>query len=121
LRAVAVLAMSGCGGGVFISFSDGFDDSAPSVSLAAASTRVPAGRAVQFVAAASDESGIDHVELMRLDGGVPVFAARDAEAPYEFSIAAPADGRDTLVVFARAIDNEGSSADSLPVSVVIGL
>jgi len=119
-RTLPALVLAGCGGGVFIGVGDRFDDSPPSVSLATGSTRASPGQAVQFVAAASDESGIAQVDLLRLDGSSAVFVAADPAAPYEFTIAAPTDGRATLVVFARATDHEGNTADSVAVTVTIG-
>jgi hypothetical protein len=50
--------LPGCGGGVFVSWSGGLDDTPPSVNLTTAATRVPAGQPVRFVAAASDENGV---------------------------------------------------------------
>jgi hypothetical protein len=109
--------LHGCGGGVFIGFGSGFDDSPPSVNLTTAATTVPAGQPVRFVAAASDENGIDHVTFYRVDAGGAVLLGRDAGEPYEWTTTAPTDGRRTLTVFARAVDNSGNTADSASVTV----
>ena len=117
IGAVAVL-VQGCGGGLFVAFGDGFDDP-PSVHLTTAATAVQAGQTVRFVAAASDEDGISHVSFYRLDSQGSVLLGTDGEAPYEWTAVAPADGRASLQVFARATDGFGSVADSTTVSVPI--
>src|SRR5690349_15881520 len=105
---VAVLGLSGCGGGVFIGFGSGFDDSPPSVSLTAAAATVAPGQPVKFSAAAADENGVDHVSFFRADPNGEVFLGRDFDTPYEFTVTAPTDGRTALLVFARAVDNSGN-------------
>lgn len=112
------LALVACGGGVYFGFGD-FDDSLPAVSITTAATSVSPGQSVRFVAAASDESGIDHVTFYRVDAAGSVEVGRDAEAPYEVLVTAPLDGRTSLAVFARATDNTGNRADSVIVSVPI--
>jgi hypothetical protein len=117
LRTAATLAVSvlmGCGGGISIGFGIGgeFDVFQPSVSIAAPLSSVQAGQAFTLVAAASDQSGIDEVAFYRLDGNVQVRLGSDGSAPYEWLVVAPSDGRTTLQVFARAIDNAGNRADS---------
>jgi Bacterial Ig domain len=118
---IAAVALAGCGGGfsLYIDGSDFDEYWPPSVSLAAAQTTVLAGQTVRLVAAASDESGIDSVAFYRLDGGTSVLLGSDGNEPFEWNAVAPADGRDTLVVFARATDNAGNRADSATVSIAI--
>jgi len=119
--AVACALLSACGGGfsLYYSDSDHFDVRPPSVSLAAAQGNVIAGRTARFVAAAADENGIEFVEFFRLDGGSAVLLGSDRTQPYEWDVLAPADGRGSLSVFARATDRAGNSADSSTVSVTI--
>ena len=116
---VAAALLSGCGGGVSIGIGGFFgDDVPPSVSVAATATTVRAGQAVRFVAAASDaDSGIDNVSFYRLDGNNGVLLGTDLTAPFEIETIAPADGRTTLTIFARAQDREGNWADSLAVTI----
>lgn len=113
------LLLHGCGGGLFLAFGDGFDDSPPSVNLTTAATAVQAGQTVRFVAAASDEDGISHVSFYRLDSQGSVLLGSDGDAPYEWTAVAPTDGRASLQVFARATDDFGSVAESATVSVAI--
>lgn len=115
---VAMLALGACGGGVYWGFG-GVDDTPPSVTIATAATTVQAGQSVRFVAAASDVNGIDEVVFYRVDTGGSVEVGRDGSAPYEANVVAPADGRTSLGVFARAIDNTGNHADSSTVSVTV--
>ena len=121
VRAVAVasmLALGACGGGIYWGFGD-VDDSPPSVTIATAATSVQAGQSVRFVAAASDVNGIDEVVFYRVDTVSSVEVGRDDSAPYEANVVAPADGRTSLAVFARAVDNTGNHADSSTVSVTV--
>jgi len=67
---------------------------------------------VRLSAAASDESGIDEVRFYRLDGGSAVLLGGDSFAPYEWTLTGPSDGRSTVRVYARAVDNNGNAADS---------
>jgi hypothetical protein len=115
------LLLHACGGGLSLTFGDfvGIDNSPPSVNLAAAVTSVQAGQQVRFVAAASDENGIDSVAFYRLDNGNAVVLGSDGDQPYEWIVTAPADGRTTLTVFARAIDNTGNRSDSASVTIAV--
>ena len=114
-----LLALGACGGGLFLSIGD-FDDFDPSVSLTSAAETVRAGQSVKFAAAASDESGIDHVAFFRLEPlGGTVLLGTDTREPYEWVAIAPDDGRAALEVFARARDGSGREADSAVVSVSI--
>ncbi len=121
LALATAAALAACGGGfsLYIDGSDFDEYWPPSVSLAAAQTTVLAGDSVRLVAAASDESGIESVTFYRLDGGTAVLLGGDGSEPFEWSAVAPADGRNTLVVFARATDNAGNRADSTTVSIAI--
>src|SRR5688572_15365869 len=92
----AALVLAACGGGVWIGIGDDFDDFSPVVSLAAAATSVRAGESARFVAAASDENGIDEVAFFRVDTGGSVLVVRDNDAPYEALVQAPNDGRASL-------------------------
>ena len=118
----AAVALAGCGGGfsLYVDGSDFDEYWPPSVSLAAAQTTVLAGQTVRLVAAASDESGIESVAFYRFDGGTALLLGSDGNEPFEWNAVAPSDGRDTLVVFARATDNAGNRADSATVSIAIG-
>jgi len=105
--------LTACGGGFYVEWSDGFDDDGPpSVQLVASSTSVQAGGSVRLSAAASDQSGIDEVRFYRLDGLGSVLLGGDSAAPYEWTLTGPTDGRSTVRVYARAIDNDGHAADS---------
>src|SRR5687767_4606108 len=115
----AALFLAACGGGVYLGFGDGFDDFPPVVNLAAAVVSVQAGQSARFVAAASDENGIDEVAFFRIDGNGSVEVARDTTVPYEAMVLAPADGRTALSVFARATDDFGNQADSQVVTIVV--
>ncbi len=114
------LLLAGCGGGIYIGWGDWNDDGAPSVSITTAQTGVAAGGVLHVVAAASDDgSGIDSVAFYRLDGGVAVRLGSDGSEPYEWDVVAPADGRTTLSVFARARDGAGNEADSALLTVMV--
>ena len=120
---VAAALLGGCGGGISIGIGGFFgDDVPPSVSVATSATTVRAGQAVRFVAAASDaDSGIDNVSFYRLDGTNGVLLGTDVTAPYEIETIAPADGRTTLTIFARAQDRDGNWAESVAVTIDVTL
>jgi hypothetical protein len=121
-RTIIGLAVAGvltaCGGGAFFGFGP-IDDVPPAVSLASAATTVKAGATVRFVAAASDENGIDSVAFYRVDSNGSTLLGSDSNAPYEWVVTAPSDGRTTLGVFARATDTDGNEADSSTVTIDI--
>jgi hypothetical protein len=120
--AASVAVLAACGGGITIGFGSGsaFDNSPPSVSIAASSGTAVPGQLLTLVAAAADESGVDTVIFFRFDGGVATALGSLGRPPYELSTVVPADGRTNYAVFARAIDNAGNRADSaalvLPIS-----
>ncbi|WP_280153271.1 Ig-like domain-containing protein [Piscinibacter sp. XHJ-5] len=119
LLTAAACVLHGCGGSIHFGFGDDFDDGPPSVNLTTAAVSVQAGQTARFVAAASDEDGVDRVSFYRVDGNASVLLGSDTSAPYEWNAVAPADGRSSLQVFARAVDGFGSEADSATVSVAI--
>lgn len=112
------MLLAGCGGGVYLDFGD-VDDLPPVVELAAATTAASAGDTVRLVAAAADEFGIDHVSFYRYDGNTAVRLGSDDAPPYDWQLLVPADGRSSVTVFARAVDNSGNVADSNLVSIAI--
>lgn len=118
---LTALLLSACGGGVSFGFGSGvpFDNSPPSISLAAAASSVLAGQTLALIAAAADESGIDAVIFYRLDPGEQRALGTLTRPPYELSVTAPTDGRQSLRVFARAIDNAGNRADSQVIEISI--
>jgi len=122
LRAAAALVaaalLSACGGGIWIGIDD-FDDQPPAVELAAASTSAPAGSVVRLVAAATDDSGVDRVHFYRYDGNTAVRLGSDSSAPYEWQLLVPSDGRASVTVFARAVDEWDNAADSALVTITI--
>ncbi len=123
LALATALLLAGCGGGVSLGFSGGFDDDfdPPSVSIASNVSTVQAGQPVQLIAAASDQwSGIESVAFYRLDStNNAVLLGTDGSEPYEWTATAPTDGRTTMVVFARARDNAGNRADSALVTITV--
>jgi hypothetical protein len=121
LALVAPLAFAACGGGISfgIGIGDGFDDFPPSVSIAAAVDTIQAGQMLTLVAAAADENGIDDVVFFRVDGGTFTALGSDGSRPYEWTTVVPTDGRTELIVFARARDNAGNTADSEPITIAV--
>ncbi|GAB4552823.1 MAG: hypothetical protein Tsb007_06960 [Rhizobacter sp.] len=120
-RTLAVLAsvlLAACGGGIYLEFDD-YDDLPPVVELAASSLSAFAGDSVRLVAAAADENGIDRVSFYRYDGNTAVRLGSDGFSPYDWQLLVPADGRSSVIVFARAFDNAGNAADSNLVTISI--
>lgn len=134
LMAVSVMTalLAGCGGGVSLGFGTGSgvgvgvgvgsgfgDRTAPSIALTTSTTSVQRGRSVRLAAAAADESGVESVSFLRLDGETAVVLATVGRAPFELDVIAPTDGPSVLVVFARATDNAGNRADSAPIAITL--
>ena len=120
-RTLAVLAsvlLAACGGGIYLEFDD-YDDLPPVVELASSSLSAFAGDSVRLVAAAADENGIDRVNFYRYDGNTAVRLGSDGSSPYDWQLLVPADGRSSVIVFARAFDNAGNAADSNLVTISI--
>ena len=120
-RTLAVLAsvlLAACGGGIYLEFDD-YDDLPPVVELAASSLSAFAGDSVRLVAAAADENGIDGVSFYRYDGNTAVRLGFDGFSPYDWQLLVPADGRSSVIVFARAFDNAGNATDSNLVTISI--
>ena len=127
----AALLLAGCGGGVSVGFGsgggvgvgvgfvDGSDRTPPSVSPAASTTTVQAGRRLRLAAAAADESGVDSVSFLLVEGGEAVVLATLDGPPYEIDVVAPSDGRTSITVYARAIDREGNRGESGRVTIAI--
>ena len=109
--------MAGCGGGVYLDF--GGDDLPPVVDLSAASSSARAGDSVRLAAAAADENGIDHVSFYRYDGNTAVRLGSDDSSPYDWQLLVPADGRNSVTVFARAVDFADNVTDSRWVTISI--
>ena len=112
-------ALAGCGGGFYLGIDGSFDNTPPSVSLAAGASSVQAGQSLRVVAAAADDSGIDRVAFYQLDGNTAVLLGSDGREPYEWNVLVPSDGRGELTLFARAYDWDGNRADSARVVVTV--
>ena len=78
---LAVLGLGACGGGFYLDYQYGFDNTPPSVSLAVANTNVRAGDVLRVSAAAADDNGIDTVAFYRLDGNGAVLLGSDGREP----------------------------------------
>jgi Bacterial Ig domain len=118
---LAALLLCACGGSLSIGIGiDGSGDFAlPSVSLVAAQSSVQAGQTLRLVAAAADQNGIESVAFFRQDSAGAVLLGTDRTEPFELQVVAPADGRTSMVVFARATDGAGNQADSASVQIGI--
>jgi len=117
LLASAAFVLGGCGGGVGFGYCDDCDNQPPSVVIVSAVETIEAGEELRLVAAASDESGIDDVTFYRRDGETDVVLGSDGSAPYEWRLT-PEDAG-TLVVFARARDDDGNRANSASITITV--
>jgi len=112
--------LGGCGGGFYICFGWCGDEFAPSVQLATDVSSAAPGTAVDLVAAAADENGIDSVAFYRLDeSGDAILLGADGSAPYQWSTTIPIGASGSVRYFARATDFSGNSADSNIVTVTV--
>lgn len=119
---LAALALAGCGGGVSIGVGigvGGFDDDPPEVSLAVTPTSAAPGGALELVAAATDDYGVDRVRFFRVDGATAVLLGTDSSAPYRLETMVPGGASGSLQFYARAIDEAGQGRDSALVTVTV--
>jgi hypothetical protein len=114
----ATLALSGCGGGLYVNIGDEGDEP-PSVSLVADTLQAEPGQVLRLAAAASDDFRVNEVAFYKLESdGSATFIARDEGEPYGVGIVMPNVARGAVVYFfARAYDDIGQSSDSTPVGV----
>lgn len=111
--------LASCGGSITIGFGGGFDDP-PNVSLAVVPERAPPGAALRLLAAAADDHRVAGVQFFRVEpDGRVLHLGEDPTPPYEGQTLVPADGRSTLRLFARAIDDAGQATDSAEVVVTV--
>jgi hypothetical protein len=121
-----LLGLAGCGGGVWFVVSD-FDsdgdgeDGPPTVALAVSPEAARPGEVIELVAAAEDDSAVDHVAFYRLEPatGGAMLLARDSEAPYRTDVLMEFTAAMQVGFFARAVDDMGYEADSAVVGVTV--
>lgn len=113
-------ALGGCGGGLWIGYSDFDDDDLPRVSLVASVDSAVPGETIRLSAAASDDDGIDQVRFYRVlgDGSVLRLGDDDGE-PYQWDTVLPSTSASQVRYFARAFDRFGNWNDSDTVSVTL--
>jgi hypothetical protein len=117
--ALLLVALAGCGGGLYLTLGDSeFDSAPPSVSLATVSS-ASRGQNIRLAAAAADDFGIRQVTFYRDDGADGVLLGTDSGAPYESDTQIPADAVGTVSYFARATDFDGNVTQSTTVSVTV--
>jgi predicted small lipoprotein YifL len=117
-----VIALAGCGGGLFLGFElGGPDDQPPSVALTAAVSEAPALATVRLAAAASDDFGVDAVSFYREEAAGPAtLLGTDNVMPYQFDAVIPAGPAGTVWrYFARAFDGAGQHGDSAVVEITV--
>jgi hypothetical protein len=119
LALAAPLALASCGGSLSFGFGTGFDDMPPSISVTSNVTTVQAGQSVTVVAAAADENGVVDVRFYRDDGGVANLICTDESEPFQCTVIAPADGRTSMTVFARARDPDDNTSQSAAIAIAI--
>jgi Bacterial Ig domain len=113
-----LLALGGCGGGLFIGTTD--DDQPPTVSLVAGSSSAAPRDVVRLAAAAVDDNGIGQVQFYRReDDGGNTLLGTDGTAPYELDFTVPSGTSTDLRFFARAIDDNDQDTDSALVTVTL--
>jgi hypothetical protein len=124
--ALALAALTGCGGGLFvewghgwIGWDGGWDRHPPSVSLVVSPASASAGAIVLLSAAASDDSGIDEVLFFRRSGETAVLLGSVGRSPYTWTTTVPSDASGSVGYFARAVDVADRRTDSATVTVTV--
>lgn len=120
LPMAAAALLVACGGGLYIGIDGSDFDDPPDVSLVVDATSASEGRTLRFSAAASDDHGVDRVELYRRDrDGSLQLIGIDRGPPWEWAYLVGATPRGELEFFARAVDFAGQRSDSNPVRVTV--
>ncbi len=114
---VCALVLAACSGSLSLSFGN----EAPTVSLAVAPLTLTAAGNVSLSAAAVDDSGIREVLFYRLSDNTPAQLAQLTASPYQTSVTLSKTDNGSVRFFARAIDNDGASADSSVVTVTVAI
>src|SRR5690349_11634854 len=97
------VVLAGCGGGLWIGYSDVDNDDLPEVALVASVDSAVPGQAIRLSAAASDDDGIDRVRFYRLLGdGSTLLLGDDSDAPYRWDTDVPSTSASQVRYFARA-------------------
>jgi hypothetical protein len=96
-----------------------YDVAPPSISIVVADGLAVPGQLITVAAAASDESGIESVSLYRRDFAGDRLLSSLGDKPYEWLVAVPADGRDSVTFYAQATDNAGNRANSSTVTLAV--
>ena len=119
LPAALLALLAGCGGGLYLTLGEGYDDP-PTVSLVAAVASAVPGQSIRLAAAASDDRGIEQLAFFRIEAdGSATLLGVDIAAPYEWDTLIPAGARDSVRYFARASDTVGQRRDSATITVLV--
>jgi hypothetical protein len=116
--AVLLVALGGCGGGVYIGGGFGDDDD-PEITLTAQPETVSPGQVVRLQAEAFDDFAVFRVSFYSVRSGTRTLLGRDTVAPFEFDVQVAADATGTLQFVARAEDFSDNTEQSNTVSVTV--
>ena len=117
LTAALPLLLAGCGGGVYLEFSD---DDPPEVDLATSTSRAFPGETVRLSAFATDDDFVVEVAFYReeSDGSLTLLGIDD-RAPFQWNATMPDVPRNVVVYFAaRAYDSVGQRSSTATAAVV---
>ena len=116
LAAAGLLALAGCGGGIYIDGGD-YWGPPPEISLAAAPTNAFRGDPVQLVAAITASNGIDYVIFYRLDPGATVRLGSVSRPPAQWDTRVPINAGPTVSYYATVCDLAGLCTNSAAVTI----
>ncbi len=117
LTAALPLLLAGCGGGVYLEFSDA---DPPEVDLATSTSRAFPGETVRLSAFATDDDFVVEVAFYReeSDGSLTLLGIDD-RAPFQWNATMPDVPRNVVVYFAaRAYDSVGQRSGTATAAVV---
>jgi hypothetical protein len=117
LAAALPLLLAGCGGGIYLEFSD---DDPPEVDLVASTGSAFPGETVRLSADAYDDDYVVEVAFYREESdGSLTLLGYDDRAPFQWDATMPNVPRDAAVYFAaRAYDSLGQRSGTAYVSVL---
>jgi hypothetical protein len=117
LLAAVPLLLAGCGGGIYLEFSD---DDPPEVDITASTASAFPGDTVRLNAYANDDDYVVEVAFYReeTDGSLTLLGVDD-RAPFQWNATMPNVPRDSSVYFAaRAYDSVGQRSGTSYVAVL---
>lgn len=110
IAAATLLALTACGGGVYVEGE--VDGPPPAISLTTSVTDAQPGEVIQLAAAVTASNGIDYVDFYRIDSTRDVVLGGVTRPPARWDTTIPTNAGDSVRYYARVCDLAGYCTDS---------